>query len=994
MRLLLTFILSLYFYSLQGQEKTIVINHGKGLDNRIVKSIQLNSNTITSVGTTENYLNNYNQILLTKTDLISGELIFDEAFGENNFDNKPLDLEIDAYGRLLIICEANNEGERVKNWIAVRDSEGEYINSINLSKQIIPQKIICSENQIKIIYTKNGAIGRINYNLEFKVESDILYETDVELNATKLKLKQYDDHIIILGVDQSSHSTNQIFLFKLIDNRIVKKQFLFDKEFLDVGDIVYAKEDKKYYFSILVNGGHSNEDVILYTINSDLDKLGSLKELEISYRGEDIPVTLSVDSTNITLYNQSSSHLRGATTFKPQIVELDKQGKKLQKRPTYFKYNNLSEYIMGLTKKGDSQTLYSSINNGDQFTSDYDFLYRVLNAEEEVDEITEIIKINYEDLDVDINFNSLGFSDQVHQNVLTKANISIKNTSNHIISSLKIESKYGNLEWKDILPQQTVYSKLPIGKPNQDFKFECSILSNSEIIKKYTSDINVIIPKPTEVTITSVSSELENGFVKADKEFKLKFSVNAANIKENEKVSILINSDNLINLTDQDISLNRKSEELHEFNANLKTVNNPNSDSLIISIFTYLDDELVSKDFLEFLFEEKQLIVDNKELSQLEILPINEVHDTVYKKKLDLEYFILTSADLIEDSLYTIINGKNHVVKGTKMDNIKIKDISKNKSNKRYKVKYTLNLEPGINSFQIAYMRSENDDYISEAIKTFYLNTEYGNLHCISIGVQDNWRGEELRLKYTKNDAITFAQLMKKQEGLFFEKVISKVLVEPEDTNIGDITSVFIDLRKKSEAGIIKKNDVVMLFISTHGVPYKENHRLTCSNYQVGNERNTTIDFMEDIYNELEAIPCNKIYFVDACHSGLINQNMLNKKGISDDDLKYKGALQTLIEANNVSNVLLSCGPDEYSYEHKDWGNSAFIESLETILNNKSLCRKLDINDDKVLSLLEIKSAFVENTYKIVQKSMGKNEKQTPILVGSEDGIDIPFYAY
>jgi|GEM_PF-3665703 len=995
MRLIVTIILSIFLYSISAQERTIVVNYGKGLDNRIVKSIQNNSNTITSVGTTENYFNNYDQILLTKTTISSGEVLFEEALGENNFDNKPIDLGLDAFGRLLILCEATNEGEKVKNWIAVRDSDGDFIKSVNLSKQISLQAIIFSDSSIKVFYIKNGEIGQLILDLEFNVLSDQLFESDVELNAKRIKIRDYKDHIIILGVDQGSGSSNQIFLLKIIDDRIVKKQFIFDKEFIDIGDITYSEEDKSYYFSTLINGGHSNEDIILYTINEKLDKLGSLQEYELSYRGEDIPVTLRVDSSQVTLYNQSNSHLRGATTYKPQIIELTKEGKPLNKRPNYPKYNNLSEYLIGITDHSGSEILYSSINNGDQFHSDYDFLYRILKTNKLASTGNPEVKFDYKNLDIDIKFNSLGFADQVHQNVLTKANITLKNNSDKVIPYLKFKSDYGIIEWFSIELQQEVKGEQPIGNPEQDFSFEYNMYNQFGKIGGSSKNVTVIIPKPTQVSISNVATDLKEEIVKANSDFKLKLSIKAENIKDNENVSILINSENLINLSNQDITLNRKSKELHEFSVNLKTVENPDSDSLVITIYTYLNDKLISNDFLEFTFEDDSLPIEENPQAKFEIIQINEVHDTVYKKRVNLEYLVLTDKEISMEKVYVIINGKNQVVKNTKMDNIKIKDITKSGSGHRYKIKYSLTLKPGDNTFQLAYNTKEtNDDIVSEEIDTYFLNTEYGNLYCISIGVQDTWRGEELRLKYTKEDAITFEKLMKKQEGMFFEKVISTVMVEPEDTNIGDITSTFIDLRKKSEAGIIKKNDVIVLFISTHGVPYKKSHRLTCSNYQVGNERNTTIDFMEDIYNELEAIACNKIYFIDACHSGLINQNMLNKKGISDDDIKYKGALQSLIESNNVSNVLLSCGPTEYSYEHKDWGNSAFIESLESILNDKSLCRRLDVNSDKVLSLSEIRAQFVENTYKIVQKTLGKNEKQTPILVGSEDTVDIPFYAY
>ncbi|MBK9337880.1 MAG: caspase family protein [Lewinellaceae bacterium] len=143
----------------------------------------------------------------------------------------------------------------------------------------------------------------------------------------------------------------------------------------------------------------------------------------------------------------------------------------------------------------------------------------------------------------------------------------------------------------------------------------------------------------------------------------------------------------------------------------------------------------------------------------------------------------------------------------------------------------------------------------------------------------------------------------------------------------------------------ILPKDLLVLFVSGHGLgAYDGSFRLAASDYDGPFLQETSLDFEQEIVNYLQRLPCHKIFFVDACHSGTTSGSGL--AGIAG-------------RKNNL-NMLVSCQADEYSYEDDAWRNGAFTHAL--VLGLQAFATQpagLDKNHDMALDIGEL-FAFVQ----------------------------------
>ena len=210
------------------------------------------------------------------------------------------------------------------------------------------------------------------------------------------------------------------------------------------------------------------------------------------------------------------------------------------------------------------------------------------------------------------------------------------------------------------------------------------------------------------------------------------------------------------------------------------------------------------------------------------------------------------------------------------------------------------------------------------------------DLHLISIGTKTN-------LKYSVKDAIDFASIFKNQgegKSLFNEVQIKTITGRKARSN--EIRGIIEEFVSSAEHGLVKPEDHLMIFISSHGFLHDGEFRIQGDDFKSTRKQSTSVSFQRDIMNPLSQVNCKKLLFLDTCHSG-------------EDEPENE------IEIRNVSFntddvcVISSSAKNEYSYEDSSWRNGAFTEAIVRALSNG----RADSNNDKIVSVFELFS-FLE----------------------------------
>ena len=212
------------------------------------------------------------------------------------------------------------------------------------------------------------------------------------------------------------------------------------------------------------------------------------------------------------------------------------------------------------------------------------------------------------------------------------------------------------------------------------------------------------------------------------------------------------------------------------------------------------------------------------------------------------------------------------------------------------------------------------------------------NLHLIAIGTQTN-------LEYTVKDAKDFSQLFQKQRDKKEIRLFNSIQVNPllgAQASAAEIKGQIEELKVKFETGNIRPKDVVMLFISSHGfLDAEKKFRIQGDDYHPARPRSTSVSYQEDIIRILEDLPCKKIVFVDACHSGGgARSNVM--------DINYE--IEKLNKSKTGTTVIVSSRAEEESYEDVRWQNGAFTEAiLQGLAKGKA-----DTDQNKIITINEL----------------------------------------
>ncbi len=258
----------------------------------------------------------------------------------------------------------------------------------------------------------------------------------------------------------------------------------------------------------------------------------------------------------------------------------------------------------------------------------------------------------------------------------------------------------------------------------------------------------------------------------------------------------------------------------------------------------------------------------------------------------------------------------------------------------------------------------------SQRLKINYSPTR-PNLYVLSVGTQTN-------LKYTKKDARDFANIFYAQGKDVF-RLFTNVTI---DTLIGksataaEIKGSIESISTKLRTGTIMEDDVVVVFISTHGFIENGEFRLQGDDFSSAKLKSTSVNYATEILAELDQLPCKKLVFLDACHSG-------GAKAARPEDINR--ASRELKAIKKGLAIFASSSNTEESHEDIAWQNGAFTETLIKGLTDGAA----DANKNGIVTLFELEKYVAAEVPPMVKRV--KNKEQHPILTRNELG-DVPLF--
>lgn len=388
--------------------------------------------------------------------------------------------------------------------------------------------------------------------------------------------------------------------------------------------------------------------------------------------------------------------------------------------------------------------------------------------------------------------------------------------------------------------------------------------------------------------------------------------------------------------------------------------------------------------------ENQQVVADitptkpNNEVSTHEIFWTNpdpndynrrivEVND----KNVNIRLMAISGSVLDKRHFATKVNGR--VVGGQKMDEVTLQGPGKDMGRNRYTFKDKVNLQAGRNVVEVIYNDKKGLTFNSQAMTFNYIPKGNPNLYVLSIGVQHD------DLKYTVQDAEDIAEefyKLKDDRGRGFKKVDVKQLTKKTQTTFTNLRKAMVDLRRAN----IKDNDLVVLFISSHGKVSGESgdYILIPSDFDPEYERQTSLDFDRDVIEQLEHVKGKVLVFIDACHSG----SAIGEKEFSD--AAASKFMNDLIEKSSGMEIIASCSDHEFSYEDDKWQNGAFTEAILEAFSDKTvevdgqlmhadIFHEIDSRKsgrDGIITIEELRN-FIQKRVPNLVKSI-KRQKQNP----------------
>ncbi|MEM9921675.1 MAG: caspase family protein, partial [Bacteroidota bacterium] len=344
---------------------------------------------------------------------------------------------------------------------------------------------------------------------------------------------------------------------------------------------------------------------------------------------------------------------------------------------------------------------------------------------------------------------------------------------------------------------------------------------------------------------------------------------------------------------------------------------------------------------------------------------------------IEFKMTVVSGSPLQPEDFRLKVNGSE--MEGSKFDEEELSAPKKADQQYTYTYRNKVPLKRGANNLQVMVAGE-----LSQSLEVNF-EPRKGNLHLLTIGPNHP------DLKYTSKDAADMAEVFRTQSGpdKLFANVFIRKLNLPEETTLTSIQQSIYDMVYQYKDELITDNDVLLVFISSHGKVSQNRFKILQSNYNPKYEH-ISVDFKNDIIDPLNQIACKKIVFLDACHSGAASSK--------SDFASLSQAVIDLAKTQPGLATLTSCRSTELSYEDKAWENGAFTEALLEAFANKK-CNdangafRADANQDGVIRLKEVYEFLQRRVPGLVKTQLpNAPTTQVPYMPDNQFDRDLPIF--
>ncbi|MCB0609408.1 MAG: caspase family protein [Lewinella sp.] len=335
----------------------------------------------------------------------------------------------------------------------------------------------------------------------------------------------------------------------------------------------------------------------------------------------------------------------------------------------------------------------------------------------------------------------------------------------------------------------------------------------------------------------------------------------------------------------------------------------------------------------------------------------------------------------LNKSHFTILlNGQPYKV-GQKAGEANLADKGKTRDIFTYEYVNQVELTLGMNTIEVV-AENGSKKAVTPAIRVEYSNKP--NLHVLAVGIDHD------DLKYTARDAMDFAASFAGQDGKLFDKVYMTALVSGSKTRSGVfqtdgdvVRKAFRDLQDKYQYTIYEQ-DLLLVFVSSHGKTVNNEFKIIPTDFGLTGEK-SLIDYRQDIIDQLTPLPCRKLVFIDACHSGSFDLDEASGTAVGTEgqDNAQSKALIGLSDGSAYAGTLASCRSDESSWEDARWNNGAFTEAILGAFHNEPFRDGQGVfsptDDDRTLTIGEL-YRYISRRVPQMLLDAGKQGAQHPYL--------------
>lgn len=282
------------------------------------------------------------------------------------------------------------------------------------------------------------------------------------------------------------------------------------------------------------------------------------------------------------------------------------------------------------------------------------------------------------------------------------------------------------------------------------------------------------------------------------------------------------------------------------------------------------------------------------------------------------------------------------------------------------RMSFDLTLSAGINKIQVA---STNDQQVESLLETIYITyngpSEKPDLHIVAIGVTE-YQNQAMNLFYPVKDATDFLNMYRSQRERYGQLHIHRLM--NQEATVEKIQALKETLQKT------RVDDQVILFYAGHGLVDEQlDYYLATYDTDFGNpsRRGLAYESLEALIDEIPAR--NKVIIIDACHSGEIDKESVEKikerrteegevnfrsvdSGIAYRQMGLENSFELMKELfldlrrGVGATVISSASGVEFAMEGDQWRNGVFTYCLLQGLGQQ----KADQNGDGRVMISEL----------------------------------------